>query len=160
MTIVDALAQFGWWQRATARERVMLVAGAAVVIAAVIGTLVVAPMRDTLAGAPLQRAERKALLAQARDRVAAINAVARASPPAVDARAAIERALDARAIARRDATVDLANERIALTLPAVSLADAAAVVGALAREGLRATGINFAARADSPALRAEITFAR
>lgn len=160
MTIADRLAQFGWWQRATARERAMLVAGATVVIVAVAGTLVIAPMRDTLARAPLQRAERKALLGEARERVASINAAPGASLPPVDARAAIERALDAKAFPRRDATIDLANDRIALTLPAVSVADATAVIGTLAHEGLRATGINFAARADSPAVRAEITFAR
>lgn len=160
MTMADRLARFGWWQRATARERAMLAAGAAVVCVAIVGTLVVAPMRDTLAHAPLQRAERKALLVQARERVTSINSPRGASPAAADARAAIERALDARSISRRDATLDLANDRISLTLAAVSVTDAVAVVGALAREGLRATGINFAARADSPAVRAEITFAR
>ena len=160
MTIADWLAQFGWWQRASARERAMLATGAVVVIVALVGALVVAPMRETLARAPAQRAERKALLAQARERVASINSVRSASLPAVEPRAAIERALDARAIARRDATIDLANDRISLTLPAVSMADAAAVMGALARDGLRATAVNLAARADSPALRAEFTFAR
>ena len=149
-----------WWQRAGRRERVVLVAGVAIVAIALLATFVVTPLHDSLAQAPQQRALRKALLGQAQSRLAAITAAKPAAAAPVDARAAIERALDRQGISRADATIDTANARIGVTLPAVRLANAAALMDSLARDGLRVASATLAARADSADLRAEIALVR
>ncbi|MEP7063751.1 MAG: type II secretion system protein GspM [Betaproteobacteria bacterium] len=154
------LDRFAWWQRASPRERAIVGGGVAVVVAAIAVSVIVLPLRDALAHAPAERAQRKALLAQAEQRAAIIQTIPPQPPAAVDARTAIERALDRHGIARGDATIDTANDRIALTLPATRIADVAAVVDALMRDGLRVNAATLAARADSADVRAEIAFAR
>jgi type II secretory pathway component PulM len=147
-----------WWQRRSPRERTLLALCVAIVAFAVIALAVVAPLTDLLIHAPQAHAERKALLERAAAQVATIE---RAVPgaPAVDARAAIERALDARRIARNAATIDVAQDRIALTLPAARLEDVAALVDGLRRDGLRLVEATLAARADADGMRAELAFA-
>ena len=154
------LERFEWWQRTSARERILIAIGAGVVVVALAATLVVAPVAGALSRAPQARAERKALLAQAASRVDAIRAPATAAAPPLAPRAAIERALDRQGVARSAATIDTAADRIGVTLPAVRLADVAAVVASLARDGLRASAISLSARADSADLRAELAFTR
>lgn len=152
--------RFAWWQRASPRERAALAIGGAVIVVAFFVSVVIVPLRDTLAHAPQDRAQRKALLAQARDRLAAIQTVKASVAPPVDARGAIERALDGQHIGRADATIDTTNDRISLTLPAVRIADAAAIVAALAHAGLRVSAATLAARADTSDVRSELTFIR
>ena len=154
------LDRYPWWQRATARERVAVGIGAGVLVIALVASIVVVPMQAALADAPQQRAQRKALLDVAKQRVTAIGTLRRDAMPRVDARASIEAALDRQHIARGDATIDTANDRIALTLPAVRIGDAAAIIDALAHDGLRVSAATLAARADSPDIRAEIAFVR
>jgi hypothetical protein len=158
--ITVGLDRYAWWQRATQRERVALGVAAVVIITAFIISVVIMPVRDALVRAPRDRAQRKALMAQARQRVAAIQSLNVIAAPRTDARASIARALDRQGVARSDATIDTANDRIVLTLPAVRIAVAAAIMDTLTRDGLRVAGATLAARADSPDLRAEITFMR
>jgi type II secretory pathway component PulM len=154
------LDRVAWWQHATSRERAAVGIGVTVVAVAIVASVIVLPLRDALAHAPAERAQRNALLAQAEQRVATIQTIPPQPPAAVNARTAIERALDRRGIARGDATIDTANDRIALTLPAARITDVAAVVDALMRDGLRVTAATLAARAESADVRAEIAFAR
>ncbi|MEO8848546.1 MAG: type II secretion system protein GspM [Casimicrobiaceae bacterium] len=158
--VTRTLERQSWWQRASHRERVALVSAFAIVSVALLASYVALPLRDALVRAPQERALRTALLAQAQLRVTEI---ANARPPstaAIDARSAIERALDHQHIGRSDVTIDSTTARIGVTLSAVSLGDAAALIDSLAHEGLRVTDATLAARADAPLLRAELTFSR
>lgn len=159
-TISRTLSRSAWWQRATPREHTAVGVGAVAVVIALAYGLIAQPMYDALVNAPQDRAQRKAQLTQARERLDAIRTLTVGTPPRIDARTAIERALDRQGIARRDATIDTANDRVALTLPAVRLADAVAIIALLAQDGLRVDAATLAARADAPQLRAELNFTR
>jgi type II secretory pathway component PulM len=159
---VRSLERYEWWQRATPRERVVVVAGAAIVAIALVATLVALPVASALSQAPQARAQRSAKLAQARARVDEIrDAGTAASTQAVgDPRAAVERALARIGVARGAASVDVTGARIAVTLPAVRIADAAALIDALARDGLVVTAATLAAREGGAEVRAELALAR
>ncbi len=161
MTALDnALARYEWWQRASARERAMLAGGVAIVALVLLAVWVVQPMLDTLRQAPAQRALRKAQLAQAQQRVAAIGSIKPVAPVPLDVRASVDRALQRQHLGGADASVDVADARVGVTLPAVRVADVAALLDTLARDGLRATDVTLASRADSPLVRAELGFTR
>jgi type II secretory pathway component PulM len=155
-----ALERFEWWQRASARERAMLVAGASIVVVVLAVTLVAMPIAAALSHAPQAHAQRTAELAQARARVDAIRADAAPVAPAGDPRAVVERALARIGIARGAADIDATGERIAVTLPSVRIADAAALIDALARDGLVVAGATLAAREGGADVRAELTLTR
>lgn len=154
------LERFGWWQRASRRERAALAAGGAVIVIAFLVSVVIVPLREALAHAPQERAQRKALLAQARERLAVIQSIKTGVAAPVDAHAAIERALDAQHLGPADAAIDTANDRISLTLPAARITDAAAIVATLAHAGLRVSAATLSARADTSDVRSELTFVR
>jgi type II secretory pathway component PulM len=154
------LERYEWWQRTSARERAMLVAGASIVVVVLAVTLVAMPIAAALSRAPQARAQRTAELAQARARVDAIRAAAAPLAPVADPRAAVERALARIGIARGAADIDATGERIAVTLPAVRIADVAALMDTLGRDGLVVAGATLAAREGGTDVRAELTLTR
>jgi type II secretory pathway component PulM len=157
---VRALERYDWWQRTSPRERVLLALGAAIVAIALLVTLVALPVANALSRAPQARAQRLAELAQAHARVDEIRTAAPVAPSTVDPRVAVERALAQAGIARSGAGIDVADGRVAVTLPAVRIADAAALVDALARDGLVVSAATLSAREGGADVRAELTLVR
>ncbi len=159
MSLDSALDRLGFWQRASRRERAMLAAGVLVVIAALLVAWVALPLAHFLAVAPQARAVRAARLDDARERVAALSR----AQPARDAAApadALGRALDGAGIPRSAATLDVAADRIALTLPGARLAEVASVMAGATREGLVVSAATLSALAEPGLLRAELAFER
>jgi type II secretory pathway component PulM len=148
------------WAAMSPRERALLAAGAVVVVAALLYAFAWRPLVDDLPRAKrdAERAERRLASAQA----AASAAAARATPPArAPLDAAIRGALARQGLAAGDATLEIAGERAAVTLPSVRFATLVALLDTLAREdAVHAVEATLTARVEAGQVRAELSLSR
>ena len=151
------------WDRASRRERTMII-GAAVVLALAAGWLWIwQPMNDDIARLKRDLPRAQAVLATARAQAEALAALQRTSALAKsgDPRAAVERVLAERSLRPAVTALDVQEGRVRLTFAAVRFDTLVALLDALARtDGLRAVDAVLAARVEPGTVRAEITFAR
>lgn len=151
------------WDRASRRERAMIV-GAALVVALAAGWVWVGqPMNADIARLQRDLPRAHSVLATAGAQADALVALQRASGAATstDPRAAVERVLAERSLRPAVAALDVQEGRVRLTFTAVRLDALIAVLDALARtDGLRAVDAVVAARVEPGTVRAELTLAR
>lgn len=150
------------WDRASPRERVALVAGAAVVIGALVFVFVWQPLTRDLAQLRDTSAAGAAALAQARTLADDIAALSRsAAPPRGDLRAAVDRALGERGLRPPAVTIEAQDNRLKLTLPAIPFATLVTM-----QDGLRKDAAafvvegTFTPRVEPGTVRAELVLAR
>lgn len=152
-----------WWERASPRERVMLGAGALVVVAALGWTLVWQPMTADIARMQRDHARDHAVLAAARAQAADLAALARSAraAPGSDARATIERVIAERGLRPAVSSVDVQDGRVRVLFSSVRFEALAATLDALARaDGVRLADAVFTTRVEPGTIRAELTFVR
>jgi general secretion pathway protein M len=152
-----------WWSRKSPRERRIIGAIAALVIAAAAWLAVWQPVQRDLdalrAAAPGARAQ----LAEAQRLAAEIAGLARTPPAARPpvAPAVVDQILGERGIAAGSAQVTWEDGRARLTLAAVRFDTLVAALDALQRDaGLRVVDATLTARVDPGTVRAEIVLAR
>ena len=151
------------WDRASARERRVLVAGAVVVIGAVLWAFLwrpvtadIEPTRDALA---LERAR----LATARAEINEMASLAKDATPTktTDIRSSVERVLVDRGLRPAVTVLDTTPDSAHLVFGAVSFPALVGAIDALAREErLRVVEATMNARVESGMLRADLTLAR
>lgn len=151
------------WDRASRRERAMIV-GAAIVVALAAGwTWVWQPMNADIARLQRDLPRAHGVLATARAQADALVALQRTSAGAksTDPRAAVERVLAERGLRPAVTALDAQEGRVRLTFAAVRFDALVAFLDALARtDGLRAVDAVLAARVEPGTVRAELTLAR
>jgi type II secretory pathway component PulM len=148
------------WAVLAPRERGMLVAGAIVVVGALLYAFLWRPLVDDLprARADAERAERRLASATASASVAASRAQSPARGP-LDA--SIRGALARHNLSAADATLEVAGARAALTIPSIRFATLVALVDTLARsDAVHVVDATITARVEPGAVRAELTLAR
>jgi type II secretory pathway component PulM len=151
----------GMWERASARERTMLVAAIVVVAGALAYTLAWRPMVADIARLSRDLPAAQSALAAARAQADSLVALQRAQPPVKggDPRAAVERALAERNL--RPAVSLVADGGVRLTFNAVRFAALPDFLQSLAHtDGLRAVEASVTARVEPGTVRAELTLAR
>jgi len=153
----------GWrdrWSVLAPRERGMLVAGAIVVVGALLYAFLWRPLVDDLprARAEAERAERRLASATASAGIAGSRTQAPARGP-LDA--AIRGALARQNLGAADATLEVAGARAALTIPSIRFATLVALIDTLARnDAVNVVDATITARVEPGAVRAELTLAR
>ena len=160
-TLSPALA--GAWDRASARERVLVAVATVVVATAAAWTWLWQPMTADVArmqrDLPRERAVLAAARAQAADLAASRRAAAEARP--ADPRAAVERALAERGLRGAVSALDAGDARVRMTFGAVRFDALVGWLAALqARDGLRTVEAVVTARVEPGTVRAELTLAR
>jgi len=151
------------WDRASRRERSMIVAAAIVVALAVAWVGVWQPMNADIARLERDLPRARTVLATARAQADALVALQRtaASAPSADPRVAVERVLAERGLRPAVTALDVQDGRVRLTFAAVRFDALIALLDALARtDGLRAVDAVVAARVEPGTVRAELTLAR
>ena len=151
------------WDRASRRERAMIV-GATVVVALAAGWVWVwQPMNADIARLQRDFPRARTVLATARAQADSLVALQRTSASAKgsDPRAAVERVLAERSLRPAVTALDVQEGRVRLTFAAVRFDALIALLDALARtDGLRAVDAVLAARVEPGTVRAELTLAR
>ena len=151
------------WDRASPRERRLVLAAAAIVVAAVAWMLVWQPLRTDIERTRAERGRIGALLAAARASVDEGAGLARAPAKAnpSDVRSAVARVLAERGVRVPPGALEMRDNRVHVTLPDVRFDTLIAALDALARDdGLRPVDATLTARVDPGTVRAELTFAR
>jgi type II secretory pathway component PulM len=151
------------WDRASRRERGMIVAAAIVVALAVGWIWIWQPANADIARLQRDLPRAHAVLATARAHADALVALQRTSASAgsTDPRAAVERVLAERSLRPAVTALDVQDGRVRLTFAAVRFDALIALLDALARtDGLRAVDAVLAARVEPGTVRAELTLAR
>ena len=151
------------WERASPRERAMIVGAAVVVALAVLWTWVWQPINADIARLQRDLPRAHSVLATARAQANALAALQRtsASAKSTDPRAAVERVLAERGLRPAVTALDVQDGRVRLTFAAVRFDALVALLDALARtDGLRAVDAVLAARVEPGTVRAELTLAR
>ncbi len=153
----------GLWDRASTRERTLVLVATAFVVAAALWTWVWLPMRSDSVRLERDGPRDRLLLAAARAQAADLVATQRANAggPAGDPRAAVERVLAERGLRGAAGTLDVQDGRVRLGFPAVRFDALVGFLDALAtREGLRAVDATLTARVEPGTVRADLTLAR
>jgi type II secretory pathway component PulM len=153
----------GMWERASARERTMLVAAVVVVAGALAYTLAWRPMVADIARLSRDLPAAQSALSAARAQADNLVALQRAQAPVTggDPRAAVERALAERNLRPAVSLLDVADGRVRLTFNAVRFAALPDFLQSLAHtDGLRAVEASVTARVEPGTVRAELTLAR
>lgn len=151
------------WDRASRRERRIMITGSIIVAIAVVWGFLWQPLLADIERTREERLRVGTLLAQTRVAFDEGAGLARASPKAsaVDPRGAVTRALADRGIRVASAGIDLRDSRVHVVLPDVRFDALVAALDALARdEGLRPVEATLTARVEPGTVRAELTFAR
>lgn len=151
------------WERASARERLLVLMAAFVVVFAIAWTWVWQPMKADIARLQRDLPRAQGTLAAARAQASELVALSRASAPVKsgDPRVAVERVLAERGLRPAVATLDLADGRVRLTFGAVRFDALPGVLDTLARtDGLRVVDAVLTARVEPGTVRAEFTIAR
>ncbi|MEO8754796.1 MAG: type II secretion system protein GspM [Casimicrobiaceae bacterium] len=151
------------WDRASRRERTMIVAAAVVLIGAAGWSWLWQPMHADIARLARDLPRAHGVLAAARAQAGELIALQRASGTARsgDPRAAVERVLAERNLRPAVTALDVQDGRVRLTFAAVRFDTLVAMLDSLARtDGLRAVDAVLAARVEPGTVRAELTFAR
>ncbi len=153
----------GAWDRASTRERRMLVAAILVVVAALGWSLLWQPIAADLARLERDVPREQAILAAARaqsDAIAALERAPRAMRSA-DARTVVERVLVERDLRQAVGTLDAQDGGVRITFPAVRFDDLVSTLDALARQdALRAVAVTLTGRVEPGMVRAELTLVR
>jgi type II secretory pathway component PulM len=151
------------WDRASRRERALIV-GAGIVVALAAGwTWIWQPMNADIARLQRDLPRAHGVLTTARAQADALVALQRTSVAAKisDPRAAVERALAERSLRPAVTALDVQEGRVRLTFAAVRFDALIAFLDASARiDGLRAVDAVLAARVEPGTVRAELTLAR
>lgn len=151
------------WDRASRRERRIVITGSIIVVIAVVWGLLWQPLRSDIERTREERVRIGTLLAQTRAAFDEGAGLARASPKAgaVDPRGAVTRVFADHGIRVAPASVDLRDSRVHVLLDDVRFDALVAALAALARdEGLRPVEAMLTARVEPGTVRAELTFAR
>ena len=160
-TLSPALASA--WERASARERVLVATAIFVVVFAIAWTWLWQPMNADIARLQRDLPRARGTLAAARAQANELVALSRAPAPVKsgDPRVAVERVLAERGLRPAVATLDFADGRVRLTFGAVRFDALPGILDALARtDGLRIVDAVLTARTVPGSTRAELTFAR
>ncbi len=154
------LDRYPWWQRATRRERVMLVAAALVTGIAIAWLGVWEPVNRELTRMEADMARERALLARARSQTEEIATITVAPPrQAADLKSGVEAALAQRGLAAT--SVELREARVRVVLAAARFDALIAALGALQRDaGVRVVEATLATRVEPGTVRAELTLVR
>ena len=151
------------WDRGSPRERTLVSAAIAVVLLAAGWTWIWQPMRDDTERARRELRTDHAALAVAEARIADIAGLRQGAQaaPSSDPRVAIERVLAERALKPALTSLDVKDNRVAITFNAIGFDALVGVLDALARsDGLRPVAATLTARVEPNTVRAEITLAR
>jgi type II secretory pathway component PulM len=151
------------WDRASRRERAMII-GAAIVVALAAGWVWIwQPMNADIARLQRDLPRAHGVLTTARSQADALVALQRTSTAVKsgDPRAAVERVLAERSLRPAVTALDVQESRVRLTFAAVRFDALIAFLDALAKaDGLRAVDAVVAARVEPGTVRAELTLAR
>ena len=151
------------WDRASPRERAMIVIAAIVLVLAAGWTGLWLPMEADIARLQRDLPRAHGVFATARAQADDLVALQRTSVPvkSADPRAAVERVLAERGLRPAVAALDVQDGRVRLTFAAVRFDALIGLLDALARtDGLRAVDAVLAARVEPGTVRAELTLAR
>ncbi len=151
------------WDRASTRERRMVVVAALVVAAALAWVLIWQPLLTDLARLERDLPRERAILAGARAQADAIAALDRAPRTArgAEARTAVERALAERGLRQAVGTFDAQDGGVRLAFQAIRFDDLVSLLDTLARQdALRAVAVTLTGRVEPGMVRVEMTLAR
>lgn len=149
-----------WWRLRTRVERLAVIAGAVLAVAALAWLLVWLPIQGDIARLTRDLALQRAALAQARSQADAMAGLERRTPAAVrDARAALDLALGQSGI--KASAIDRAGDDLRVTVDGVSFDILTALLESLQRDAaLRVVDLTAAARVEPGMVRAEFTLRR
>jgi type II secretory pathway component PulM len=149
-----------WWRLRTRNERTALVAGAIVAVAAIAWLVVWLPLQADITRLTRDLVVQRAALAQARRQADAFAGLERrASPPARDARAALDLALGQTGI--KATAIDRTGDDLRVTIGGISFDALSALLESLQRDAaLRVVDLTAAARVEPGMVRAEFTLRR
>ena len=151
------------WDRASARERRVLVGGAAAVVVALLWAFVWRPLVADIGPARDALVQERARLAAAQSEVNEMASLAKEAQPSTtaDLRAPVERMLSARGLRAAATTIEVTPDSAHVVLGAVSFPVLIGLIDALAREAhLRVVEATLTARVEPGTLRADLTLAR
>lgn len=151
------------WDRASTRERRLVIAAALVVLFAAGWTWLWQPVNADIARLQRDLPYAKSALAAARAQADELVALQRATVPvkSADPRSVVERALGERGLRNEVTALDLQDGRVRLTFAAVRFDALPALLAALAKaDGLRVVDAVLSARVEPGIVRAELTLAR
>jgi type II secretory pathway component PulM len=149
-----------WWRLRTRAERLTLIAGAALAVAAVAWLVVWLPMQGDIARLARDLAAQRAALAQAQLQADAMPGLERRTPAAVrEARAALDLALSQSGV--RTSAIDRSGDDLPVTVEGVSFDALTGLLESLQRDAaLRVVDLTVAARVEPGMVRAEFTLRR
>lgn len=149
------------WDRASARERLLLRAGALVVVLAVLYALAWQPLTRDIARTREAVARDRATLALLQTYARPQRGAGATDNAPIGVRAAVERALDARGLRAAAGALDARDGRVSLVLGVVSFDALIAMLDDLARtDRVRVIEARLAARVEPGTVRAELTLGR
>ncbi len=149
-----------WWRLRTRAERLVVIAGAALAVAAVAWLVVWLPMQSNIARLARDLAMQRAALAQAQLQADAMPGLERRAPAAVrEPRAALDLALSQSGIKTR--AIDRSGDDLRVTVEGVSFDALTVLLESLQRDAaLRVVDLTVAARVEPGMVRAEFTLRR
>ena len=149
-----------WWRLRTHSERVAVVAGATLAIAALAWLLVWLPIQADIARLTRELAVQRAALAQARVQADAIGGLERRTPPSVrEPRTALDLALTQSGI--KASAIDRTGDDLRVTIDSVSFDVLTTLLESLQRDAaLRVVDLTAVARVEPGTVRAEFTLRR
>lgn len=149
------------WDRASPRERLLLRWGALVVVLAVLYAIAWQPLRRDIARTHESLLRERATLALLQGYADPQRSAGATQGAQGDARAAVERALDARGLRAAATSLEAREGRVSLTLGAVSFDALIALLDEVARnDHLRVMEARLTARVEPGSVRAELTLGR
>jgi len=151
------------WDRASARERRMIVTGAIVVVGVLLWAFVWRPIVADIGPARDALAQEQARLAMARREVNDMASLGKEAPAPVlaELRAPVERVLGARGLRGAVTALDVTPDSAHVVLGSVSFPALISLIDALAKdEHLRVVEATLTARVEPGTLRADLTLAR
>jgi general secretion pathway protein M len=160
MTLVPASVTDAW-DRASPRERLLLAWGSLVVVLAVLYAVAWQPLTRDIARTHEMLARDRATLAVLQGYTQPQRSAGTTQAPPSDARAAVERALDARGLRAATSQIDTRDNRVSLVLGAVPFDALVTLLDELARtERVRVIEARLTARVEPGTVRAELTLGR
>ena len=149
-----------WWRLRTRAERLVVIAGAAVAVAAFAWLVAWLPMQGDIARLARDLAVQRAALAQAQLQADAMPGLERRTPaPVRDARAALDLAVSQSGI--KTSAIDRSGDDLRVTVEGVSFDALTVLLESLQRDAaLRAVDLTVAARVEPGMVRAEFTLRR
>ena len=149
-----------WWRLRTRAERLALIAGAAVAVAAFAWLVVWLPLQGDIERLARDLAVQRAALAQAQLQADAMPGLERRTPAAVrDARAALDLALSQSGV--KTTAIDRSGDDLRVTVEGISFDALTVLLESLQRDAaLRVVDLTVAARVEPGMVRAEFTLRR